>query len=67
MLTLTSRQRELIEIYVATYPHLAELAERAERSAGDMRTLGDAMAAQPYPQGVNGADALSIGKIGISK
>lgn len=62
---LTDRQKQLIDLYVRTYPHLSELAERAAASDGDLKTLGDAMAAQPYPPSVNGTDALAIGKIGM--
>lgn len=62
---LTNRQRELIDLYVRTYPHLAELVERAAASDGDLKTLGDAMAVQPYPPGVSGLDAIEIGRIGM--
>lgn len=62
---LTSRQRSLIDLYVQAYPHLAELAERAGASAGDLKTLGDAMAVQPYPPGVTGLDAIEIARIGM--
>ena len=63
---LTARQRELIDLYVETYPHLAELSEQAALSAAGLKTLGDAMAMQPYPAGVTGADALEIGRIGMT-
>jgi hypothetical protein len=55
------KENELIEIYVATYPHLAPLAR-----SGQMRALGDAMSRLAYPNGITGEDALIISKIGLS-
>lgn len=60
---LTDRQKVLVEKYIEDYPHLQEIHEQAVAS-GDYRTLGNAMAAQPYPSWVNGRDAIEIGRIG---
>jgi hypothetical protein len=62
---MTSKQRQLVEVYLAYYPHLAELVERAEADPTEERVLGNAMAAVPYPPDVNGLDALEIGRIGL--
>ena len=65
---ITDEQNKLIDLYVATYPSLAELAERARKYVnGHVKTLGDAMAMKPYPPGVTGTDAWKISKIGMPK
>lgn len=51
---------EIIAIYVARYPHLAALAANNE-----LRALGNAMASLAYPDGITGADALVISKLGL--
>lgn len=66
---ITQRQRELIDLYVETYPHLGEMAERAESdpTGSAMRVLGNAMSANPYPPSVTGRDALEVAKIGVRR
>ena len=61
MKTVPKTERQLIEIYVSNYPHLAPIAH-----SGQMRALGDAVSRLAYPTGVTGVDALTISKIGLS-
>jgi len=53
---------QIIAIYVARYPHLAALAANNE-----LRALGSAMASLAYPDGITGADALVISKLGLGR
>ena len=68
MAKLNARQETLVKKYITMHPHIAELLERAKNGKDAyVKTLGDAIAALPYPATIDGTDALELGRIGIAE
>ena len=67
MANLNERQEVLVKKYITLHPHIEELLERAKTgNQADVKTLGDAIAALPYPATIDGTDALELARIGIA-
>lgn len=63
---LNARQETLVKRYITLHPHIEELLERAKNgNDNDAKTLGDAIAALPYPATIDGIDALELSRIGV--
>lgn len=63
---LIKTMEQIIDMYVAAYPHLATLARNAKAgSVQAMKTLGDNMSRLAYPVGITGKDALTVSFVGL--
>jgi hypothetical protein len=62
---MTNEQKQIAEKYVATYPYLRTLIERAQTDPAAAKTLGDQIGRLAAPASVSGSELWEITKLGV--